>query len=187
MLQVVSHKRSPSGISSVYNNNVTPRRIQQLVRAYKKGGVMPELDRKRRPWRTSLTEEEQKRRIDYTLSRRNFELKKRDFCVPKNKMYAYMNQSRGWTNPDPKKQKKRKRCRYERKHSVSLIHGDFHRTNENHKHCIVWLDDASRRILAGGEFGQELEIHGIQTLKCAITIMIIKEGGKLECPDLCTD
>jgi len=35
------------------------------------------------------------------------------------------------------------RCRYEREHSGSLLHGDWHRTTENHPYAIVWLDDAS--------------------------------------------
>ena len=50
-----------------------------------------------------------------------------------------------------KKQKKRKRCRYERKHSGSLLHTDWHRTSIKHPYCILCEDDASRKILAGQE------------------------------------
>ena len=49
----------------------------------------------------------------------------------------------GRTRPNSRKQGKRKRCRYEREHSGSLLHGDWHRTTENHPYAIVWLDDAS--------------------------------------------
>ena len=42
--------------------------------------------------------------------------------------------NKGWVKNEPRKQKKRKRCRYERDHSGSLIQGDFHRTSENHPH-----------------------------------------------------
>jgi hypothetical protein len=33
---------------------------------------------------------------------------------------------------NPRKQQKRKRCRYEREHSGSPVHGDWHRTTAKH-------------------------------------------------------
>jgi len=33
--------------------------------------------------------------------------------------------------------KKRKRCRYEREPTFSLVHGDWHRKTEEHPHAIV--------------------------------------------------
>ncbi len=135
--------------------NVTERRIQQIIKRFKLTNVMPTLTKSRRP-KTQITEE-QKNAIDIAfndtkLSQRllYYELKNRGIPVPKNKLYSYMKE-RGWVIPNPNKQKKRKRCRYERHHSGSLVHGDSHRTSINHPYCLVWLDDASRKALSGIE------------------------------------
>jgi len=57
------------------------------------------------------------------------------------------------SKPDEKKQKQRKYCRYQRKHSFSLGHMDIHESRFfPGKIVIVWEDDASRNILAGDEF-----------------------------------
>ena len=74
------------------------------------------------------------------------------------------------TIPDIKKQKQRKRYRYERKHSGSLIHGDWHRSSESHPHVIVWMDDASRYALSGEEFKEATSEHSIETFKTAQSI-----------------
>jgi transposase InsO family protein len=64
----------------------------------------------------------------------------------------------GLANVNRNKAKRRKPwIRYERKHSLSLVHLDWHTSNHDGKKvyvCVV-LDDSSRRILAGGEFDAE--------------------------------
>ena len=53
------------------------------------------------------------------------------------------------------KNKKRRRkpwIRYERKHSLTTAHLDWHTSKVNGKEVCVVLDDSSRFILAGGEF-----------------------------------
>jgi len=58
----------------------------------------------------------------------------------------------GLAQDDPNKKKRRKWVRYERKHSLSAGHIDWHeRDGTRIKVCVI-LDDASRMILAGGEF-----------------------------------
>jgi putative transposase len=58
----------------------------------------------------------------------------------------------GLAQEDEKKQKRRKWVRYERKHSLSAGHIDWHEQDgTNIKVCVI-LDDASRMVLAGGEF-----------------------------------
>jgi len=74
----------------------------------------------------------------------------------------------GKTIPNPNKQKKRKRCRYEREPTFSLVHGDWHRTTEVHPYAIVWLDDASRFVLAGKEFDHATVENTIESFKEAI-------------------
>jgi len=63
--------------------------------------------------------------------------------------------------PNPRKQQKRKRCRYDREHSGSLVHGDWHWTSVNHPNAIIRLDDALRMALAGGDFSQAIQVESI--------------------------
>jgi hypothetical protein len=53
---------------------------------------------------------------------------------------------------DENKQKRRKWVRYERKHSLSAGHIDWHEWDGTSIKVCVILDDASRMMLAGGEF-----------------------------------
>jgi len=70
-----------------------------------------------------------------------------------------------FAKPDPKKQKKRKRCRYERKHSLSKLHVDY-MENEG-IHVIAYEDDASRKILSIGEFNNATTDNALEILKIA--------------------
>ena len=56
-------------------------------------------------------------------------------------------------NENKKKKNRRKPwIRYERKHSLTAVHLDWHTSRINGKEVCVVLDDSSRFILAGGEF-----------------------------------
>ena len=96
-----------------------------------------------------------------------YELRKRGYNIPLNKIHGYYRET-GKSKPNPKKQRKRKRCRYERKHSGSLLHGDWHRSGESKPYAIVWMDDASRKILAAGEYESATAEYSIRTLQNAI-------------------
>ena len=151
---------------------VTERRIQQLVKEYKETGKYPKLNPSRRPKSPSLTEEE-KEIIDTAWDEKRLgarllfhEIQKRTRKIPHHKINKYLLQ-KGWTIPNPNKQKKRKRCRYERKHSFSLVHGDWHRTTKNLPHAIVWLDDGSRFAVTGAEFPESSLDHSIETFQQA--------------------
>jgi len=146
---------------------VTVRRIQQLVKEYREKNIIHKQKKNRRP-KTYLTEE-QKKIIDEVWNEMRvgarllyYEIRRRGYKIPHNKIYSYLKET-GRTIPNPKKQKKRKRCRYERKQSCSLIHGDWHRKSIEHPYAILWLDDASRFILAGGEFKEATTEYSIQT------------------------
>ena len=175
MRQVVREGKKPSEVASVYG--ITIRRVQQLVAFFRKEKSMPELNPLRRP-RTFLAEE-QKAAIDAAfkdtkLSPRllYYELQRRKMPVPKNKLYEHMK-AQGTVVPDPNKQKQRKRCRYERKHSGSLVHIDWHRTSIKHPYCILYEDDASRFITGYGEFWTATTDHAIDVFDAAI-----KKWGK---------
>lgn len=167
--QVVKNNKKPKEINSVYR--ISERRVQQLVKEYKETKKYPELNKERRP-KTFLDFKQENiisevyQETQLTSRLLYYELKRRGFYAPKNKIYLFMK-SKGLIKNEPNKQKKRKRCRYEREHTGSLVHADYHRTSENHSHCIFWLDDASRKILSGGEFNSPNAENAIATLDIA--------------------
>jgi putative transposase len=164
--QVVKHKKSTKIMARLYG--VSQRRIQQLVKIYKETGEYPELNPNRRPER-HLTEKEKNiiedaykdsylgaRMLQYHI------MKHYEVSIPHNKIHTYLKE-KGHAHPDLKKQKKRKRCRYERKHSLSLIHADWF--EHDGKKVIAFQDDASRFILAIREFKHATGINTINILK----------------------
>ncbi len=130
---------------------ITPRRVQQLHQEYKATGTVPKLNKNRRP-KTHLTEE-QRQIIDgahrevYLGARllRHHIRRWPGINIPQNKIHEFLLE-KGYAKPNPKKQKKRKRCRYERTHSLSLLHGDWFEWND--RHLCGFEDDASRKMLA---------------------------------------
>lgn len=75
----------------------------------------------------------------------------------------------GYAKNEPKKQKRRKWVRYERKHSLSLVHTDWHESKAvPGKQVIAYLDDASRMILACDEWDNANAKNTITTLKKAM-------------------
>ena len=58
----------------------------------------------------------------------------------------------GMAHEDPKKKKQRKWVRYECVHSLSAGHIDWHASGWSDLKVCVIIDDASRMILAGGEY-----------------------------------
>lgn len=67
---------------------------------------------------------------------------------------------------DKKKKKRRKPwIRYERKHSLTAVHLDWHSSKVDGKEVCIVLDDSSRRILAGGEFDSATAQTSIDLIK----------------------
>ncbi|MCZ7383022.1 MAG: hypothetical protein O8C64_15805 [Candidatus Methanoperedens sp.] len=168
------------GETEVANNfKISNRRIEQLVKIFKETGKYPILNPNRRP-KVYLTEE-QKKIIKQVYSEsyfgarmlRHHIIKRHKQNIPQNKIHEYLLQNKiheylleiGLAKPDPKKQKKRKRCRYERKHSLSLLHADYMENEEIH--VIVVEDDASRKILSIGEFNNATTDNALEILKIA--------------------
>jgi putative transposase len=90
--------------------------------------------------------------------------------IPHNAIHKVLL-SHGLANINRNKSKRRRPwIRYERDHSLSLVHLDWHTSNHNGKKvyvCVV-LDDSSRCILAGGEFDAETTENALQLLKEAM-------------------
>ena len=106
--------------------------------------------------------------------------------IPHNRIHMYLL-SQGLSVQDPKKQKRRKWVRYEREHSMSAGHIDWLEDDQTGLKVCVILDDASRKILAGGEFpsiNTENSIHVIDQLVenywwlCPMRELIMDHGSE---------
>lgn len=152
---------------------VSVRWLRKLLQRWRQSGAVPRLNPRRRPPSRPLTEEEKRaleeehRRSPRGATKLWRSLARRGIRIPHEKVYRYAK-SRGWAVPNPRKQRPRGRCRYEREHTGSLLHTDFHRTSLNHPHVILYEDDASRMVLGGGEFPEESTEHAIEVLEEAI-------------------
>jgi transposase InsO family protein len=167
--QVVKHGKRCGEVCEVYG--VSERRVQQLVQSFRQTKQYPALLERRRPKTILSTAQEEQIGVAYhdsqlTARMLYFELKRRGHYAPKNKIYEYMK-TQGWVKDEPNKKKQRKRCRYVWPHTGDMVHADYHRKSENDPHCIFWLDDHSRTILAAGEFDSPNTEHAIATLAIA--------------------
>jgi putative transposase len=89
--------------------------------------------------------------------------------IPHNIIHKIML-ANGYACEQASKQKRRKPwIRYERDHSLSAVHMDWHvsKAVSGMQVCVV-LDDASRKILAGGEFSNATSENSVLLLKEAL-------------------
>jgi putative transposase len=88
--------------------------------------------------------------------------------IPHNTIHKVLL-NHGLANVNRNKSKRRKPwVRYERKHSLTLVHLDWHTSKCDGKKVCAVLDDSSRRILAGGEFDAETTENSIRLIKEAL-------------------
>ena len=147
---------------------VSQRRVQQIVKYYIEHGEYLQLNMTRRP--STELNDEQKRMINLVwdenrLGARLLHVHLKEEChvkIPKNKIHQYLTATKR-SVPNPRKQKKRKRCRYEREHSFSLLHTDW--TQYEDLQVIAYLDDASRNILSLGEFSEATSENALIALE----------------------
>lgn len=173
--KIVSGKLDTKEVAEIYE--VTPRRFQELVKEYKETGVYPVMKKERRP-KTELSQED-KSLIDRALegsllegavTLRLYIAKNYNKKLPYNKIHKHLLE-KGISQEDEKKKRQRKYCRYQRDHSFSLVHLDWHDSRfVEGKYVSVVEDDASRLILCGGEFDNEEAINNINLMKKAIKI-----------------
>jgi len=143
------------------------RRIQQLYKEYRETGEVPKLSNPGRPKRMLTNNEmeiiEQAYNETFVGARllRYHILRHYKINIPHNKIHEYLL-AKGYAKENKRKKKKRKRCRYERKHSLSLVHADW--SEHDSMQLIGYEDDASRRILAIGEFANATSSNSIKVL-----------------------
>ena len=139
---------------------VSQRRVQQVIKDWRETGREPVYGQKMgRPPKPFDENEAQIVRAAYEKYR--FGARMLEYVVRKqyktlishNRIHMYLK-AQGLACEDTKKQRRRKWVRYEREHSMSAGHIDWHEWDgTNIKVCVI-LDDASRKVLAGGEFNE---------------------------------
>jgi len=88
--------------------------------------------------------------------------------IPHNAIHQVLLEN-GLANEEKQKKKRRKPwIRYERKHSLTAVHLDWHTSRFNGKEVCVVLDDSSRFILAGGEFQAATAENSIELVRKAL-------------------
>ena len=84
--------------------------------------------------------------------------------IPHNRIYRILLKNNMANENEKKKKPRKKWIRYERKHSLSLLHLDWHTSEYNGKEVCVVMDDESRKILTVGEFENEKQEHVIKLM-----------------------
>jgi len=165
----MDHGTPSSSIAAV--QEVSPRRVQQLYKQYNDSGEIPVLQKCGREKRV-LTANEKSIILDaheeYKVNALALEkVIARYYGVhrPHNRIHQVLK-TNNKAKDEPNKQKQRKWVRYERKHSLSLVHVDWHEHGDIQ--VIAYLDDASRKILAAGEFDSANIENGIRILGKAV-------------------
>lgn len=111
---------------------VSQRRVQQIIKEYNETGQEPVLGEKvgrpRKPFIEKEAEVIKAAHARYRFGARMLEpviRKQFKFCISHNRIYMYLK-AEGLAQEDLKKQKRRTWVRYERKHSMSAGHIDWH-------------------------------------------------------------
>jgi len=90
--------------------------------------------------------------------------KKPSYTISKNKIHEVLKMN-GYAKEEKNKRKRKKRIRYERKHSMELWHTDWFFKG---KWMMAYLDDSSRLIVGCGVFENATAENAIKVLKEAI-------------------
>ena len=88
--------------------------------------------------------------------------------VPHNAIHMFLKEQ-GLAIREPNKSKRRKPwVRYERDHSLSAGHMDWHQKRGQSQHFCAVIDDSSRKILAAGEFDNATKENSIRLVQQVI-------------------
>jgi len=161
---------------------VSVRRVNQVWKQYLITGEIPEIGKKvGRPVQPVndkeiwlVTEAYKHYRVSASTLERLIE---RDYEVhiPHNKVHKIMLKQ-GLAKPKEKKDvRKKKWIRYQRKHSLSLIHVDWYYHAETFKWVFGVIDDASRKMLALIETDSPTTEASIEGIKQAVFLGKIRQ------------
>ena len=172
VLRVTKYKLPTRVVASQFK--ISQRRVQQIVRLSKATGGMPRHKRPgRRPYAVypvDLKAEiiQSKLTLDLSASGISKHLrKKRGIGVDVNLVQRILLEE-GMAEICPNKRvRKRPWVRYERTYPLSAVHLDWSTGTNGSSICVV-LDDASRKILSGGEFDRQSAETSVKLLKEAL-------------------
>lgn len=152
--------------------NVTVRRVQQLWKQYQDTGAVPQLDAPGRP-PVPIPDEE----VDLILQAHTetdlgachlerYLWRHHGVKIPHNRIHRVLK-DHDLAEDHPAKQKRRTYVRYERPHSLDLLHTDWKRL-PNGNWLIAYEDDASRYVLSYGEFSRRSGDQSIALFDAAV-------------------
>ena len=153
---------------------VSKRRINQIWKGYNEAGHLPPLN----PGRKRIYSYEEKELVSsaylkyrvHAVRLSKLLKEKHRLAIPHNRIHAYLKEL-GHSVEQESKKGRRKWIRYERDYTMELWHTDwceFRMPDGRTKKLIVFLDDASRFILAYGLFDEATTRNTLKVLKRAI-------------------
>ena len=156
---IINHKNKGESSKTIAKDiKISTRRVEQIWKEYHETGKEPIIGKNLGRPKKSFTPEEVEI-INIAFDRFKFGARMLEpiiegfynIHIPHNRIHMCLL-SEGLAEQNVKKKKRRKWIRYERKHSMSAGHIDWHEDTEDSIKVCAILDDASRKILAGGEF-----------------------------------
>jgi len=152
---------------------ITSRRFQQLYKEYKATGKIPDIGLDvGRPKKIIPNEYKRiiKQEYERTYSNAVYLEKtinaKHGIHIPHNVIHQVLLELECAQHEESKQKRRKPWIRYERRHSLSLVHMDWHHCENGKRLCSV-LDDASRKILAAGEFDHQSTENALAVLEQA--------------------
>ncbi len=150
---------------------ISRRRVQQLVKEYRGTGEIPKLEGPgRRPYArypANLREEVLRARVKYRFSAScigNYLRMARGLRIDNNVIHSILLEAGMAREEQNKKVRKTPWIRYERDYSLSAGHMDWYEHHDGRWVCVV-LDDASRKILSGGEYSNRSADAAVELLQ----------------------
>ena len=156
---IINHKKKGESSESIRKDmKISKRRVEQIWKFYSETGKEPIIGKNiGRPIKTLDPKEEEIISIAFDRYKFGARMLEKildgfyEMHIPHNRIHKYLL-SEGLAKEEQSKKKRRKWIRYERKHSLSAGHIDWHEVDMTDIKVCVILDDASRKVLAGGEF-----------------------------------
>jgi transposase InsO family protein len=163
--------------------SISKQRVYQVWKIYNETGLMPEIGknsgRPKKPiddWEVSLVKETYEK---YRVSADTLErIIRRDFDkhIPHNRIHKILLLLGFAEKKDKKDIRKKTWIRYERRHSLTAVHIDWHYCAKTLAWVFAIIDDASRKILALLECEHATLEHSIEGM-----LEALKQGKILQC------
>jgi len=156
---IIAQKLKGESTSTIAEiQGISARRVQQIYKEYIETGQPPQIGNNIGRPKKPLSSDD-KRLIDQTYSDYKFGARYLEIIIRSkykrkishNRIHNYLL-SMKLAHQESKKKKRRKWCRYEREHSMSAAHIDWHENPSLGLQVCAILDDSSRMIIAGKEY-----------------------------------